>query len=189
MTTSRAIVKGTLAGVVQVRNMFVADVVPSGGDTSPVLWDAYLDSIYNTFMQLLSNVYVTSTVELQNRSGNQWVTFDEHAFTYVGANSGDYLPNATAFVLIAKAAGVRHMGRKFFSAITETSATANALTTAALAVAASTLAAYITPFTGLGGGVITPGILDKTNTFRPFVGGFVCSLLGSMRRRKPGNGI
>jgi hypothetical protein len=54
---------------------------------------------------------------------------------------------------------------------------------------AAGLLAYLTPFTGIGGGVITPGILDKNNAFRPFVGGYLSSFVGSVRRRKPGNGM
>lgn len=189
MTTQRCIVKGTLGGTVQVRNMFTADVIESGGDTAELMWGVYLTSMYSTIITMTSNVLAFSTYEMQNRSGGQWVTFGEAPFALTGANAGDYLPNSVAFVLIAKAAGVRHMGRKFFSAITETTATGNALTTAALSAAAGILLAYITPVTGIGGGTLTPGVLDKSEVFRPFVGGFVSSLLGSMRRRKPGNGI
>jgi hypothetical protein len=54
---------------------------------------------------------------------------------------------------------------------------------------ASLLAAYLTPFEGIGGGTITPGVLDKNESFRPFVSGLVSSVLGTMRRRKPGVGI
>ena len=108
---------------------------------------------------------------------------------YVGVGALDALPNVVSAVLIGKAAGIRHMGRKFFGPVAEAAVAANSLIAGYMVIAASVLLAYLTPFTGLGGGVITPGILDKTETFRPFVGGMVSSLLGSMRRRKPGNGI
>jgi hypothetical protein len=91
--------------------------------------------------------------------------------------------------LIGKGSGLRHMGRKFFGPIPITSAHGNDLAPAVIIALSTVLANYVTPFTGIGGGTITPGILDKAGTFRPFVGGLLSSLLGSMRRRKPGIGI
>ena len=189
MTTQRAVVNSLIMGVVQVKNMLTCDVVPSGGDTAQVLWDAYLHSIWTPLNTVLATAVASADYEIQNRSAGKWVTYDLIPFVNSGTVGGDFLPNAVAAVLIGKAAGSRHVGRKFFSNIPEASATGNSLSTAALVGMAAVLLAYITPFTGLGGGVITPGILDKTETFRPFVGGFISSLLGSMRRRKPGVGI
>lgn len=162
MTTQRAVVHGMIGGIVQTRNMFVCDVVPSGGDTEQVLWDAYLQSIFTPATTLLATAFATSLYELQNRSALKWVTFDQVPFVNSGTVGGDFLPNAVAMVFIAKAAGLRHVGRKFLSNIPETMATQNSLSTIAVAGAAAILLAYITPFTGLGGGTITPGILDKT---------------------------
>lgn len=189
MTVMRAIVKGTLEGIVQVRNMFTCDVVPAGGDTTQVLWDAYLTSVYDTVLDILSTALVITEYELQAPLGSQWETTSIVPFPVAGTNAGGLIPNAVAVVFIAKALGVRHLGRKFFSGNVETNVSGNALITTAMSAAAVSLLAYITPFTGIGGGVITPGIRDASGTFRPFVGGSVSSLLGSMRRRKPGIGI
>jgi hypothetical protein len=189
MTIQRAVMEGLLAGVVQTRNIFTADVVPSGGDTSHVLWQAYLSSIITPISGIITSVWAITAIELQLAAAGHWEPFERYVPSWTITGAGDYLPNLVAFVLLGKASGLRHVGRKFFSGVIESAATANSLTTAALAAAASGLAAYITPFTGIGGGVITPGVTDSAGTFRPFIGGTVSSLLGSMRRRKPGLGI
>lgn len=189
MTIERAVVSGIIASVVQTRNMFTCDVVPSGGDTDQILWDAYLSSVYTPLTNITADIWHTTSYELQNLSGGHWVPFDQVSFVKTGADANQQGPNAVAVVLIAKALGLRHIGRKFFSPITENQMYGNTITTAALAYAASVLLAYITPFTGLGGGTITPGVTDAGGTFHAFVGGVVSSLLGSMRRRKPGLGI
>ena len=189
MTHQRAVVSGLLLGQVATRHMFTADVVESGGDTSAVLWDAYLDSFYGPLQTIMSTIWAAQSYELQNRSGTSWIPFDTVTVTWAGTAAGDYLPNAVALVLLGKAAGLRHVGRKFISGLPEVNSTGNALAAAALSYATSALVAYITPFTGIGGGTITPGVLDNAGVFHAFVGGVVSSLLGSMRRRKPGIGI
>jgi hypothetical protein len=189
MAIERAIVKGTIGGVVQIRNMFTCNVAPSGGDTSGVLWQAYLSSIYTEIIDILSNTVNFYGYELYERVGSQWQLTAEENMSMSGSNTGQALPNAVAVVLIAKAAGIGHIGRKFFGSVAEVGSLGNALESAYLVGAAATLLAYITPFTGIGGGVITPGVMDKNGIFHAFVGGFVSSLLGSMRRRKPGNGM
>jgi hypothetical protein len=169
--------------------MFTCNVVPSGSDTSAVLWDAYLDSIYTSVIEACTTNVVFYSYEVQQPVGLQWETIDEVAFNYTGVNTGEALPNAVALVLLGKATGIKHVGRKFFSGISEAFAWNNTIATGVVARAAMILAAYITPFTGLSGGVITPGVRDNAGVFHAFVGGMVSSLLGSMRRRKPGLGI
>jgi hypothetical protein len=189
VTIQRAVVKGILGDLVQTRNLFTADVVESGGDTFAILWDAYLQSIYDEVEPILSITATTISAELQNYTAGDWITFDELEFVNSGSSTAQALANAVAFVLIGKAPGKRKMGRKFFSGLTEDTGQVNTLADSVLSAAALTLLAYITPFTGIGGGTITPGILDKDGSFKAFVGGVVSSYLGSMRRRKPGIGI
>lgn len=189
MTIQRAVVKGNMLGVVQFRSMYTCDVVPNGGDTNQLLWQTYLDPIYTDVGELISTGWTADTIELQNYSSGDWVTFDELSTSYAGTATGEDLPNAVSMVLIGKAAGLRHVGRKFFGPITEMVNEGNVIAPAVMIVLGAVLLDYITPFTGIGGGTITPGIVDKNGVFRAFVGGVVSSLLGSMRRRKPGVGI
>lgn len=188
MAIMRAVVKGTLFDTVQVRNMFTADVTPAGGDTSEDLWTAYLQSIYTEVASICNVGFKTATYEMQAPLGSQWETLQEVPFVNEGDSVADYLPNQTALVLIGKAAGIRHLGRKFFSGLSESASTGNGIATLVASTVAAALLAYITPFTGIGGGIIQPGIRTAGGTFYPFVGGFASSLLGSMRRRKPGIG-
>lgn len=189
MAIERAIVKATLFSIVQARNMFTCEVVESGGDTSDLLWQAYLDSVYSsTFLSNIHPGFVAYEAEIQ-RYGTEWETVSSLTEDWTGTASGDPLPNAVAYVLIGKALGVRKMGRKFFGVVPEMANAGNAVMSGIMAVLADVLLAYITPFTGIGGGTITPGIVDSAGTFHRFVGGSVSSLLGSMRRRKPGLGM
>lgn len=189
MSIMRAIVKGSIAGTVQTRNMFTADVVPSGGDTAEVLWSAYLHGIYDQIFPMTTPLWSSSTYELQAPLGSQWETTDEVAFALTGSGTGEALPNIVSLVLLGKAAGIRHIGRKFFSGLVEGATVGNVLAGAVVAQVATALLGYITPFTGIGGGTLTPGVRTEGGVFHPFVGGVVSSLMGSMRRRKPGLGI
>jgi hypothetical protein len=189
MAYQRAVLKGTLGGTVQVRNMFTANVVEAGGDDAETLWTAYLTSVIDPICDMCVSLLQYTNYDIQERVGTQWETIQEVDFPFTGATTGDQLPNAVALVLLGKATGIKHVGRKFFSGISEPSSTINALATGAVATAALALLGYITPFTGIGGGLIEPGVIDQGGAFHPFVGGVVSSLLGSMRRRKPGIGI
>lgn len=189
MTIQRAVVKGTIASVVQTRSMFTCEVVESGGDTYDILWDAYLQDLYSHIDNLISTVCAVTDYELQNYSAGHWVPFLVVDFPKAGTISGEQIANAVALVLIGKAAGLRHMGRKFISALAESGVSGNTIISALLPEAVLALTSYVTPFTGIGGGTLTPGVVDKVGTFHAFVGGVVSSILGSIRRRKPGLGI
>lgn len=189
MATERAVAIGTLGSVVQLRSMFTCDVIPSGGDTAQVLWAAYMDSMMGALTNLTSELVLYSEYELQMRVGVSWVPYDLVAATYTGATMTVHLPNAVSVVLMGKANGLRHVGRKFISGLATYLTDDNGLSAIGITRAADALLAYITPFTGLGGGIITPGVVTSAGVFHPFVGGVVSSILGSMRRRKPGVGI
>lgn len=185
----RAIMKGTVLDLVQTRTMFTALLADGVDVTDAPAWPVYVHGIFTPILTAISSAWTTSTLELQYRSGSSWVTYDEVAFTLGASNSGDVSPNYVAVVLIGKALGLRKMGRKFFTGIPKSLLSGNALGGAFLAGFASSLLAYISPQTGVGMSDLTPGIVDVAGTFHPFVGGFVSSFLGTMRRRKPGLGI
>lgn len=185
----RAILKGTLLDAVQMRMMFTAQLSDSIDILNAPAWDVYVPAIFEDILTAFEPEWITYSIELQYRDGSQWVTYDEHELELAGASAGTGAPNHTAAVLIAKALGVRKMGRKFLSGIVTSHIAGNALDATLLVSFAGALLAYISPQTGVGMSDLTPGILDKTGTFRPFVGGFVSAFLGTMRRRKPGVGI
>jgi len=189
LSIERSILKGKLAGTVETRNMFTCLVIEVGGDTSAVLWTAYMSSLMSAIEDLTNTIAVFYEYEVQEYITGHWVPKDIVTISGTGSESGDTLPFQNAIVFIAKCAGLRKVGRKFIGGITSNTQSAGVLLAGQIVDAAAFLAAWLTPFTGISGGHITPGILDKTSTFQPFVGGFVSSLLGSMRRRKPGLGI
>lgn len=189
MGIQRAVVHGTIGGLVQTRNMFSASMGTTGVDTDASLWTTYLTSIYDPLMAIVSNVWESQLYEIQEYSNGHWPTVATVSFVETGEVTGEQIANAVAFVIIAKASGLRHVGRKFFGPLGESTALGNGLVSTQAAHAASCLLAYLTPVTGVGSRVLTPGVVDSSGSFHPFVGGFVSSLLGSMRRRKPGIGI
>lgn len=185
----RCILKGHLFGLVQTRNMFVAELNVLGSETNESMWSAYLDEVLTPLIPFLSPVFTTDGFELQVKAGSEWTFLEEDVWTNVGTGSGDALPNAVAAVLIGHVAGNRALGRKFFSGLAEIAIDGNSLTATALAAAATSVAAYVSVLSGDSESYLTPGLITKGGTFRPFISGFVASLLGSMRRRKPGLGI
>jgi hypothetical protein len=189
MAIQRAILEGSIADLVQVRNMFTCEVIESGGDTSAILWEAYMSSILDTVTVLVSTSVHFYEYIVETYTAGDWIPSDAVALDEDGVAEAEPLPYQSALVLIGKAAGLRGIGRKFISGIGEDYGSAGVMIASYLIDAALVLAAYVTPFEGLGGGTITPGILDKSGSFRPFVSGWVSSLLGTMRRRKPGVGI
>jgi hypothetical protein len=189
MTIERAVVKGRIANAVETRSVFTANVLENGSDDSESLWAAYLAVFLSEVVFICSGAWVIYEEELYNQQGDQWELFATQNETYQGSEGGDYLPNAVSLVLLGKATGIKHVGRKFIPAIAETFTTANVLTGAAIGYAAQALINYVTPEVGLSGGTLTPGVIDKNLFFHPFVGGIVSSILGSCRRRKPGSGI
>jgi hypothetical protein len=189
MGIQRAVLKGLIAGAVQTRTIFTADVTIVPGDDYPDYWDVYIDQMMDQVTGILSDVWVAYEVEISTPTSTGWAPVATWAKTNHGAVSGDYHPNAVASVLLGKASGARHVGRKFFSAVAESMTTANALTAGAALYMADALLYYISPVVTILGSVLQPGVVDKYGGFHPFVGGLVSSLLGSMRRRKPGLGI
>jgi len=189
MAIQRATIKGRISSVIETRSVFTADVEPIGGDTSQVLWEAYLTNIIVPLQPLLSVVWTAYEYEITIPAAGHWEPFAVESFVVGGAASGDALPNAVAAVLIGKASGLRHVGRKFFSPLAESQTVGNSFVSGAASALATALAAYLTVETGIGGGTLTPGVVDSTGNFHAFVGGFVSSIVGSIRRRKPGIGI
>lgn len=189
MTVQRSVLAGTLANVVQVRTMWTCEVIPLGGDTYNILWGAYMSSLFDAMEPLTTTVLTWHEYQVEDYQAGHWVPNFKVAVNETGAANGEPLPYQNALVLLGKAAGLRKIGRKFIPGISEGYGTAGDIVGGMLTLASALLLAYIAPFTGLGGGTITPGVVDKTGTFRPFTSGLVSSLMGSMRRRKPGIGI
>lgn len=186
----RAILKGRLAGVVQTRNMFTGQVEAGIGETEMDVVGEYLDGIFAPITPHLSSVFHGESIEIQHFVDGEWFSISEDPYDLVGGDSvSEELANFVSVVLIGKAAGKRLLGRKFLAGISEAGVYGNVLAAAVVADFAAAGAAYVTRLDSTGGGHFDPGIVDKTGTFHVFVSGIVSTLLGTMRRRKPGLGI
>jgi len=189
MPIQRAVIKGLINSAVQTRTIFTAQVTESGGDTAEVLWNAYLGVFYSYASYFISDVWNSQEYELQELQDGQWPVLGLITQEFAGTVTGQQVANAVAFVLIGKAAGIRHIGRKFLSPLAESVVTGNVVDSSLAVHAGQVILSYVAPFTGLGGGTLVPGVTDHNGGFHPFVGGAVSSLLGSIRKRKPGLGI
>jgi len=185
----RAIVKGHLAGVVQTRMMFTGHVTLGGTETYPQVARGYVDAIMLDLQPALSTVASFETIQVQKQSGSTWIDLEEVVYGMDGSNVSNPLPNAVAGVLIGNAGGNRQIGRKFIPGLAESVVSGNGLIGVGITAFAAALLDYVTQFTSIGGSAWVPGIVTKDGVFREFLSGYVSSLLGSMRRRKPGLGI
>jgi hypothetical protein len=189
MSIRRAILKGHLFGTVATRNMFVCDLSISEGDSEYNCFDEYLTPMLTAIRGYLAAGWTTETLEIQARSGSTWFTNEEVPYAFFGQGQGDQLANAVAAVFIGKVTALHAHGRKFWSGLNETAVSGNSLVAGAVSAFAAGCALYIAPLTTTLGSNVQPGIIAKDGNFHSFTSGFVSSLLGSMRRRKPGLGI
>lgn len=189
MTIERAVLKSTIAATVEMRNVFSAQITEVGSDTSESLWDVYMTALVADLGDLTHtsvNFYAYETYQL---NAGSWELLDTVTIDVDGVNTGQALLNAAAWVLIGKAPGIRHFGRKFISGIAEGNVNANVGDGSIGTVLAAALLDYISPVNGISGGSLIPGVVDKNGSFWGFTGGVVSNLLGTMRRRKPGVGV
>lgn len=185
----RCILKGKISGVVETRNMFIAqvDVVPA--DTRFNVWKGYIDGIFSSIYSWIAPAWTAYSLEIQKFDLGEYETLEEGAYTLPGTATGDALANLVAAVLIGKAPGKRLMGRKFISPLAEIAVAGNSLVSAALADFADAALAYFDFYTTANGSSLGPGIIDKAHAYHAFNTGWVSSLLGTIRRRKPNIGI
>jgi len=147
MTVERAILYGTLAEVVQIRNMFTCEVIPSGGDDSEILWGAYMSSMVDAITDLSRDTVHYYQYETQLWETPNWTPLDVVDIDVDGAfNETGVLPNQVALVLIGKAAGIREIGRKFISGLDEGFQEGGLVIPAYAALLTAVLAAWLTPF-------------------------------------------
>jgi hypothetical protein len=173
--------------------MFVADVLCADTEGYPQVFNPYLDSVTEPIKPFLGSAWTTETVELQsfvNDAGHIiWNPMQEYTNGSSGTGSGEVIANLVAGVFVARSTLFRARGRKFWSGLTESAVVGNSLTSTAMIAFLAGLTAYITQYTTEAGSTLTPGVIGKDGNFHQFTSGFVSSLLGSMRRRKPGLGI
>lgn len=186
---TRTILKGILGGSVQTRSMFTGDVVLLSTDHDFDVITGYLNTIFAPVTTYISNVWVPTSVEIQHYVDGEYITMEDTPYTYTFEGSGDWMPFLVSVVFVAKAIGKRLIGRKFLPGVTEAAASTNGLVSGAVAAFAAACACYIGTYTTPLGSTYTPGIVDKTGAFHTFSSGILSTLLGTMRRRKPGIGV
>lgn len=185
----KAVLKGQLLDQVQIRTIFYVELQLEQPDTVHGVVSDYISSIFAPIGNLLTSLLNYNSIEYYRLLGSSWDPIMEEQFGLSGIGTGEAVANLVSAVLIGKAPGKRHMGRKFISGLLEGPVSGNALVTSAMTAFTQAAAAYITPVTTTNGSVLAPGVVDKMFAFHAFSTGWVSSLLGTQRRRKPGLGI
>lgn len=99
------------------------------------------------------------------------------------------LPNQMAATMGAYTTYPKVRGRKAFPGFAENAADVGTLTTAAATALSGALAEYLGDITISAGNTLSPGVASKsTEAFRAFGSGWINTILGSQRSRKPGVG-
>jgi hypothetical protein len=131
---------------------------------------------------------VSWSTELQ-----KWVVdrdLGDETLTWEGASANDVMPNQMAAVITASTARPKVHGRKFFPFFVESSANAGDLIAGAVTALTAAAALWLTPL-GLGGNnylyAMVPSTTDGASL--PLTSAQVNSIMGTMRRRKPGVGV
>lgn len=186
---AKAVLKGRLLGEVQTRNIFYgqADVVLP--DTQTMLAILYISEVLTPIRSYISTLWTAEGVDVYNWVAGEWAFIGTQSWSWNGSSSADILPYQVAAVLLGKTLAKRKLGRKFIAGFTEGASTGASFTGAVLTALGTSALAYVTAYTSSAGSVWAPGIQTKGGTWYSFTGGAVSSLVGSMRRRKPGLGI
>lgn len=188
-TIEHAVLKSTMTDAVEMRNIFSAEITEVGADSSELMWDVYMTAMVSDLSSLTHTSVHYYGYDVYQLNAGQWELIDSVAVDADGVNTGEALLNAAAWVLIGKAPGIRHLGRKFVGGLSEVNVNANVGSGSIATLLAQALLDYISPVNGIAGGSLRPGVVDKNGGIWIFTGGVVSNLLGTMRRRKPGIGI
>lgn len=194
----RVIASGRLFNVVETRNMFSYVLVAANGtdDQCAVALEAQIASMFNNLKSALSHhfeVYQTETQKWYPTPGQTnvgyWQTYHVTTQAIVGTLVSDIIAYQAAVLITLKTAAKKVLGRKFLAGMTEDNTTDGLLVAGMVTVVGQFLTAMLAPVVFGAGGDAHPGVMDKTGTFREFLGGKVGSIISTMRRRKPGYGI
>lgn len=185
----RAVVKGLVGSIIETRNIFTCEIDYDALDDREGVWLWYINGVFDPVTDMFSSLFTITEVEIFTWNISEWQTVDSFSYTFTGNGGGDSYNSMIAAVMIGKALGLRRLGRKFLGPLAEAAISGNTLVSGAVAMMASALIAYVSSFVTTNGSVVVPGIMDKGNVFRPFIGGVVSPLLGTCRRRKQAQGI
>ena len=156
----------------------------------------YVQDIYTAISTYLSDDFTINPGYLYrvawSPTYNKWIIEQFLAnFTpsFTHTNTDDPFPNQIAPVMVANTLVPKVRGRKFLMGCVETMADASELVTAALTALGNAVNHYIADETVSGSNQLSPGVIrTASDAFVPFTNGTADSIVGTMRRRKPGVG-
>jgi hypothetical protein len=152
----------------------------------------WMDDLYSEIVDNIANTVIGTLVEVWevNPADGDLTPIGDEATTWVGAHTGDALPNGVASINAMKTSNTDVTGRKFIPGIGEINATDNDLTSGALARSVLYAVAWATQFIDANSVTFTPGVwsMTKLNFFLATGTVIANAILGYQRRRKPGVG-
>lgn len=189
----KATARMELLGSIAIQNVFHAELT-AGAPVSDVdaIADmgAWLNSFYTVFNGGIVNDLAYIDIVVRNRSLNVELGTTAWPTLTVGGSGSNIMAAGVSMVITAYTLVNKVRGRKFIGAMHDLNIVDSLFTSAAVANMVTAAATWITPFTGaVSGASWTPGVVDKTNTFRGFREVVVRAVPGYQRRRKQNVGI
>jgi len=186
----RFVIKGTLANVVETRNMF--EYATAGTSFGSADLDAMEDRIADMFTDitdLLAQNVNWYAVEFYTRAEGAWQPLAEHTISHTGSGAVAFAAYQTAMVVNAQTDGFKSHARKFIAGLSDDVPVNGRLGVTPLSNLAALAADWLLPVTIPLFNTWYPGVMGKGEVWHGFLSTTAEALLGTIRRRKPGYGI
>jgi hypothetical protein len=176
---------------------FIADFTSDQTDQAVIdACETYAEGLYSEIDQYVPSATTVNDMPVQevewNAEEGEWLVVRllgnaSPTITFTGASDG--LPNQCSAVLVGNTQRPKSRGRKFLAPFIETAATASEWAAPVVTALGLALNSYLADETVSGDNKLSPGVpRSSVNTFLEFTNGVVDSIVGSQRRRKPGEG-
>lgn len=193
MREVKTVLKGRFEDTTETRNIFYhtadndepGNIIAGVGEWISVLLGFWLPQVSNQWSAYACDVYLWDTGD------DDWFLASEFAIDVgTGGGTDRYNANQDAAVLIARTGDGTNPGKKFVAGLDDDRMVNGKVTDAALSELLDILTIWVTDFVATSGMTLLPVIISKVgHVIHPIVGGVVDAVIGSQRRRKPGNGI
>lgn len=168
---------------------------PTNGEVRAAC-EQYLEDIYNAVSTYLSQDFTINPGQVDkvawDATEGRWEVVANYGTvtpTITHTNTDDPFPNQIAPVMVANTGRPKSKGRKFLMGFVETAADGGDLVSGAMTALGNALSAYVADETVAGTDVLSPAVVRQgVNSILEFGDGTVSSIVGTQRRRKPGEG-
>lgn len=193
----RVVYKSRLVASVECRNMFGYVLTSANATETQVATglETKVEGLFTALATQLDNLWVGYESETQKwypavgGTPGYWLGYHTHTVSTTGSFNAQLAGYQPAALLLFKTGFKRVMGRKFLAGVSAGNVVDGLLYSGFVTALGTFIVGMLDTVTFGAGGVATPGVLDKTGSFRPYLSGAVSNIVSSMRRRKPGYGM